>query len=41
MARKRANGEGTIVKNIRNGIQKGWRASITVDRYNKEKVKRK
>ena len=32
MANKRANGEGTIVKNIRNGVQKGWRASITIGR---------
>ncbi|MCR8746210.1 tyrosine-type recombinase/integrase [Romboutsia lituseburensis] len=30
MANKRANGEGTIVKNIRNGVQKGWRASIMI-----------
>lgn len=27
---KRVNGEGSIVKNIRNGIQIGWRASITI-----------
>lgn len=41
MARKRANGEGTIVKNIRNGVQKGWRASITIGRDRNGKVKRK
>lgn len=41
MARKRANGEGTIVKNIRNGVQKGWRASITIGRDKDGKVKRK
>lgn len=32
MAKKRANGEGTIVKNMRNGIQVGWRASISIGR---------
>lgn len=41
MASKRANGEGTIVKNIRNGVQKGWRASITIGRDNNGKIKRK
>ena len=41
MARKRANGEGTIVKNIRNGVQKGWRASITIGRDKEGKLKRK
>lgn len=41
MARKRANGEGTIVKNIRNGVQKGWRASIAIGRDKDGKVKRK
>ena len=41
MANKRANGEGTIVKNIRNGIQKGWRASITIGRDDNGKIKRK
>lgn len=41
MARKRANGEGTIVKNIRNGVQKGWRASITIGRDKGGKLKRK
>lgn len=41
MARKRANGEGTIVKNIRNGVQKGWRSSITIGRDKDGKVKRK
>lgn len=32
MASKRANGEGSIVKNMRNGVQIGWRASISVGR---------
>lgn len=41
MGRKRANGEGSIVKNIRNGIQKGWRASITIGRDKDGKLKRK
>ena len=41
MANKRANGEGTIVKNIRNGVQKGWRASITIGRDANGKLKRK
>ena len=41
MANKRANGEGTIVKNIRNGVQKGWRASITIGHDDKGKIKRK
>ena len=41
MANKRANGEGTIVKNIRNGIQKGWRASITIGIGDNGKIKRK
>lgn len=41
MAGKRANGEGTIVKNIRNGVQKGWRASITIGRDKDGKFKRK
>lgn len=41
MANKRANGEGTIVKNIRNGVQKGWRASITIGRDDNGKIKRK
>ena len=39
MANKRANGEGTIVKNMRNGVQKGWRASITIGRDDKGKIK--
>ena len=30
MANKRANGEGSIVKRMRNGKQVGWRASITI-----------
>ena len=41
MANKRANGEGTIDKNMRNGVQKGWRASITIGRDNNGKIKRK
>ena len=41
MANKRANGEGTIIKNIRNGVQKGWRASITIGRDDNGKIKRK
>ncbi len=41
MANKRANGEGTIVKNMRNGVQKGWRASITIGRDDNGKIKRK
>ncbi|MBQ9011977.1 MAG: site-specific integrase [Bacilli bacterium] len=41
MANKRANGEGTIVKNMRNGVQKGWRASITIGRDANGKIKRK
>ena len=41
MANKRANGEGTIVKNMRNGIQKGWRASITIGIGDNGKIKRK
>ena len=41
MANKRANGEGTIVKNMRTGIQKGWRASITIGRDDNGKIKRK
>ena len=28
MANKRANGEGTIVKNMRNGVQKGFLISL-------------
>ena len=30
MASKRANGEGSISKYIVNGVNKGWRASISV-----------
>ncbi len=30
MANKRANGEGSISKYIVNGVNKGWRASISV-----------
>ena len=41
MANKRANGEGTIVKNMRNGVQKGWRASITIGSDDNGKIKRK
>ncbi len=41
MANKRANGEGTIVKNMRNGVHIGWRASITVGRDDKGKLIRK
>lgn len=41
MASKRANGEGTIVKNMRNGVQKGWRASITIGIGDNGKIKRK
>ena len=41
MASKRANGEGSIVKNIRNGVQKGWRASITIGRDDEGKPIRK
>ena len=41
MANKRANGEGTIVKNMRNGVQKGWRASITIGIGDNGKIKRK
>ena len=32
MANKRANGEGSINKYIVNGVNKGWRASISVGR---------
>lgn len=38
---KRANGEGSIVKNIRKGIQIGWRASITIGYDENGKVIRK
>ncbi len=41
MATKRANGEGSIVKNIRNGVQIGWRASISIGRDEKDKLIRK
>ncbi|ENY8427228.1 phage integrase [Clostridioides difficile] len=41
MATKRANGEGSIVKNIRNGVQIGWRASISIGRDEKGKLIRK
>lgn len=36
---KKANGEGSIVKNIRNGKQIGWRASIQIGFYDNGKPK--
>lgn len=36
---KKANGEGSIIKNIRNGKQIGWRASIMIGRYDNGKKK--
>ncbi len=39
--RQRANGEGSIMKNIRNGKQIGWRASLTIGRYESGALKRK
>lgn len=41
MANKRANGEGSINKYIVNGVQKGWRASISAGRDKNGKVIRK
>lgn len=41
MSKRRSNGEGSIVKNIRNGEQIGWRASITIGRNDKGKLIRK
>ena len=41
MAKIRSNGEGSIVKNMRNGIQIGWRASITIGTDDKGKLIRK
>ena len=41
MAKRRSNGEGSIVKNMRNGIQIGWRASITIGTDDKGKLVRK
>ena len=41
MAKRRSNGEGSIVKNMRNGIQIGWRASITIGTDDKGKLIRK
>lgn len=41
MSKKRSNGEGSIVKNIRNGKQVGWRASITIGTDDKGKLIRK
>lgn len=41
MAKRRSNGEGSIVKNMRNGIQMGWRASITIGTDDKGKLIRK
>ena len=41
MAKRRSNGEGSIVKNIRNGVQVGWRASITIGTDDKGKLIRK
>ena len=41
MANKRANGEGSINKYIVNGVQKGWRASISAGRDENGKLIRK
>lgn len=41
MAKRRSNGEGSIVKNMRNGIQIGWRASITIGTDDRGKLVRK
>lgn len=41
MSKRRSNGEGSIVKNIRNGEQIGWRASITIGRNDEGKLIRK
>ncbi len=41
MAKRRSNGEGSIVKNMRNGIQIGWRASITIGTDDRGKLIRK
>lgn len=41
MASKRANGEGSINKYIVNGVQKGWRASISAGRDSNGKLIRK
>lgn len=41
MAKRRSNGEGCIVKNMRNAIQIGWRASITIGTDDKGKLIRK
>ena len=41
MANKRANGEGSINKYIVNGVQKGWRASISAGRDDNGKLIRK
>lgn len=41
MANKRANGEGSINKYIVNGVNKGWRASISVGRDENGKLIRK
>ena len=41
MAKRRSNGEGSIVKNMRNGIQVGWRASITIGTDDRGKLVRK
>lgn len=41
MAKRRSNGEGSIVKNMRNGVQIGWRASITIGTDDKGKLIRK
>lgn len=41
MGKKRANGEGSICKIIRNGIHVGWRASFTIGRDETGKLIRK
>ena len=41
MANKRANGEGSINKYVVNGVNKGWRASISVGRDENGKLIRK
>jgi integrase len=41
MANKRANGEGSINKYVVNGINKGWRASISSGRHENGKLIRK
>lgn len=41
MSKRRSNGEGSIVKNIRNGEQIGWRASITIGTNHEGKLVRK